>query len=102
MYLAVSKHKEQPATLIEVAALSDMLGETIEIYRLTPRQTYQHMCTIRASETARNHEHKMPLKLFFHEEHYFGITPNRFGGKNSAYHWYTICYGSRMNDASGD
>ena len=42
MYLDLSKHEKQPATLIEVAALSDMLGETIEIYRLTPRQNYQN------------------------------------------------------------
>jgi hypothetical protein len=55
-----------------------MLGETIEIYRLTPRQNYQKYVTLRPSETARNYEHKIPLKLFFHEEHYFGITPNHF------------------------
>ena len=79
MYLALSKHEKQPATLIEVAALSDMLGETIEIYRLTPRQNYQKYATLRPSETVRNYEHKIPLKLFFHEEHYFRITPNHFG-----------------------
>jgi hypothetical protein len=78
MYLALSKHEKQPATLIEVAALSDMLGETIEIYRLTPRQNYQKYATLCPSDMARNYEHKT-LKLFFHEEHYFGITPNHFG-----------------------
>jgi hypothetical protein len=75
MYLAVSKHKDQPATLIEIAALSDMMGETIEIFRLTPRRSYQLYVTIRPSEMARQYEPKMTLKLFFHEEHYFGITP---------------------------
>jgi hypothetical protein len=79
MYLAVSKHKDQPATLIEIAALSDMMGETIEIFRLTPRRSYQLYVTIRPSEVARQYEPKMPLRLFFHEEHYFGITPNHFG-----------------------
>ena len=79
MYLALSQHEQQPATLIQVAALSDMFGETIEIYRLTSRQNYQKYVTIRPSETARNYEHKIPLKLFFHEEHYFGITPNHVG-----------------------
>ena len=79
MYLAVSKHKDQPATLIEIAALSDMMGETIEIFRLTPQRSYQLYVTIRPSEVARQYEPKMPLRLFFHEEHYFGITPNHFG-----------------------
>ena len=79
MYLAVSKHPKQPATLIEVAGMSDILGETIEIYRLTPKQSYQRYVTICPSEKDRVYEHKMPLKLFFHEEHYFGITPNYFG-----------------------
>jgi hypothetical protein len=79
MYLAVSKHKDQPATLIEIAALSDMMGETIEIFRLTPRRSYQLYVVIRPSEMAGQYEPKMPLKLFFHEEHYFGITPNHFG-----------------------
>jgi hypothetical protein len=65
-------------SLIEVAALSDMLGETIEIYRLTPRQNYQKYATLCPSDMARNYEHKT-LKLFFHEENYFGITPNHFG-----------------------
>jgi hypothetical protein len=69
MYLAVSKHKDQPATLIEIAALSDMMGETIEIFRLTPRRSYQLYVTIRPSEVARQYEPKMPLRLFFHEEH---------------------------------
>ncbi len=79
MYLSLNKHEKQPVTLIEEAALSDMMGETVEIYRLTPRQNYQKYVTLRPSETVRNYEHKIPLKLFFHEEHYFGITPNHFG-----------------------
>ena len=64
MYLSLNKHEKQPVTLIEEAALSDMMGETVEIYRLTPRQNHQTYVTLRPSETVRNYEHKIVEDTF--------------------------------------